>query len=44
MWTRFMDMHSGGGSKEKWEYIYIEAPETRRKLYSIIGLVIIQAE
>lgn len=27
IWTRFMDMHSGGGSKEKWEYIYIEAPE-----------------
>lgn len=25
-WTRFMDMHSGGGSKEKWQYIYIEAP------------------
>jgi len=22
-----MDMHSGGGSKEKWEYIYIEAPK-----------------
>lgn len=27
MWTRFMDMHSGGGSKEPWENIYIEAPE-----------------
>jgi hypothetical protein len=27
MWTQFMDMHSGGGSKEKWNYIYIEAPE-----------------
>jgi len=27
MWTQFMDMHSGGGSKEKWEYIYIEATE-----------------
>jgi hypothetical protein len=27
MWTQFMDMHSGGGSKDKWEYIYIEAPE-----------------
>lgn len=27
-WTRFMDMHSGGGTKEPpWEYIYIEAPE-----------------
>lgn len=27
MWTRFMDMYSGGGPKESWEYIYIEAPE-----------------
>ncbi len=27
MWTRFMDMHSGGGLKEKWQYIYIEAPQ-----------------
>ena len=27
MWTQFMDMHSGGASKEEWEYIYIEAPE-----------------
>jgi hypothetical protein len=27
MWTRFMDMHSGGGCKLDWEYIYIEAPE-----------------
>jgi len=26
-WTQFMDMHSGGNSKEKWAYIYIEAPE-----------------
>lgn len=26
MWTRFMDMHSGGGTKEPpYEYIYIEA-------------------
>lgn len=25
--TRFMDMNSGGGQKEKWSYIYIEAPE-----------------
>jgi len=24
-----MDMHSGGSSKEKWEYIYIEAPKNR---------------
>lgn len=27
MWTQFMDMHSGGGSKENYDYIYIEAPE-----------------
>lgn len=28
MWTRFMDMHSGGGLKESpYQYIYIEAPE-----------------
>lgn len=32
MWTRFMDMHSGGGSKEKHEYIYIEAPEDEAKV------------
>lgn len=25
-WTQFMDMHSGGGSKEDQQYIYIEAP------------------
>jgi hypothetical protein len=32
MWTRFMDMHSGGGCKEKpYEYIYIEAGETEAK-------------
>lgn len=28
MWTKFMDMHSGGGTKEPpYEYIYIEASE-----------------
>lgn len=27
MWTQFWDMHSGGGQKEKWARIYIEAPE-----------------
>lgn len=27
MWTHFWDMHSGGGQKEKWGHIYIEAPE-----------------
>lgn len=26
MWTRFFDMCSGGGQKEEWGYIYIEAP------------------
>lgn len=26
MWTQFMDMHSGGGQKLDWAYIYIEAP------------------
>lgn len=31
-WTQFMDMHSGGGSKEKWEHIYIEAPEDEAKV------------
>lgn len=25
MFTKFMDMHSGGGLKEKYAYIYIEA-------------------
>lgn len=34
-----MDMHSGGGSKEKWEYIYIEAPaaEARVIFYNRFG-------
>lgn len=27
MWTRFMDMHSGGGRKLDWEYIFIEATQ-----------------
>lgn len=31
MWTRFVDMNSGGGRKEKWAYIYIEAPEAEAK-------------
>ena len=32
-WTRFMDMHSGGGTKEgDCEYIYIEAPEEEAKI------------
>jgi hypothetical protein len=32
MWTKFWDMHSGGGTKEKWEQIYIEAPEEESKI------------
>lgn len=32
MWTQFMDMHSGGSSKEEWQYIYIEAPEAEAKV------------
>ena len=31
-WTRFMDMHSGGGSKEPQQYILIEAPEDEAKV------------
>lgn len=32
VWTRFMDMHSGGGTKEPpFQYIYIEAPEDEAK-------------
>lgn len=31
-WTRFMDMHSGGGLKEAFGYCYIEAPEDEAKL------------
>lgn len=32
MWTRFMDMHSGGGQKLDWAYIFIEAPENEAML------------
>ena len=32
MWTSFMDMHSGGGLKEKWSHIYIEAPQNEAKV------------
>lgn len=32
MWTRFMDMHSGGGQKEKFALCYIEAPENEAKI------------
>lgn len=31
-WTQFMDMHSGGGLKEAWQYIYIEAPLDEAKV------------
>ena len=32
-WTQFMDMASGGGTKEKnYSYIYIEAPEQEAKV------------
>lgn len=32
MWTRFMDMHSGGPQKEKWAHIYIEAEQEEAKV------------
>ena len=33
MFTRFMDMHSGGGTKQApYEYIYIEAPEAEARV------------
>lgn len=32
MWTSFMDMHSGGGKKEKWSKIYIQAPEEEARV------------
>lgn len=32
-WTRFMDMHSGGGTKEPpYEYIYIEAAQAEAQV------------
>lgn len=31
-WTHFWDMHSGGGLKEPWHHIYIEAPKEEAKL------------
>lgn len=31
-WTRFMDMHSGGGQKLDWGKIYIEAPEAEARV------------
>lgn len=32
MWTKFWDMYSGGGAKEKWSQIYIEAPEDEARV------------
>lgn len=32
MWTLFWDMNSGGGRKEKWHKIYIEAPEREARV------------
>jgi hypothetical protein len=38
-WTQFWDMHSGGGTKEEWSQIYIEAPEEEAVsvFYSMFG-------
>jgi len=34
MWTRFMDMHSGGRTKEPpYEWIYIELPQKEAEVY-----------
>ena len=33
MWTRFMDMHSGGDSKEDFGYLYVELPEEKAISY-----------
>jgi len=32
VWTQFMDMHSGGGQKLDWAYIYIEAAKEEAKV------------
>lgn len=32
VWTRFMDVHSGGGLKEDFQYCLIEAPEEEAKI------------
>jgi hypothetical protein len=32
MWTEFMDMHSGGGQKEKWSHLFIEASIDQAKV------------
>lgn len=38
-WTQFMDMCSGGGLKERWTYIYIQAPkeEAIKIFYNLFG-------
>lgn len=32
-WTRFFDMHSGGGQKLDWSHIYVDLPEKEAKRY-----------
>jgi len=32
MWTQFWDMHSGGGGKEQWTQIFIEASKDEAKV------------
>lgn len=32
VWTSFWDMHSGGGQKEKWSKIFIEAPQAEAEV------------
>lgn len=32
VWTEFWDMNSGGGRKEEWSRIYIEAPEKEARV------------
>jgi hypothetical protein len=38
-WTQFWDMNSGGGRKENWSQIFIEAPEEEAVsvFYSMFG-------
>lgn len=39
MWTRFMDMHSGGDQKEPFAHLLVEAPEAEAKVvfYNLFG-------
>jgi len=32
VWTSFWDMHSGGGQKEQWSKIFIEAPQSEAEV------------